>query len=402
MSLRLQRRNRAIIVITIGCVLALAGVIGVWKLTTSRTQEPATQHVQTTKPQVASSPQAVQSRLLVTGNSFWGRATNDAAKKTDNRYAFPFSRLHEFDRDKYDAWVTGLECPTTKKGASMTSADMEATLTFNCDPAYLPEFAKWFNIVTLANNHTDNMGVDGFSETQSALEAQGIQYFGHYDSSKLDDICEIVSLPATIRYDNGSSTKSALPIALCGYHFVFGLPSAESIAQISKYAKYFPTIVMPHGGAEYKPAPDSIKIDLYHSMIDAGADMVLGDHPHWIQTTEAYKGHLIVYSMGNFMFDQQKADELRRSAAIDIQLQADSSSNALMEWVKLGDTCKKYHDVCFDTAKGQSMQKVKLQYSFKVVGTDDLGYSTHRATDAQAQAIRERLRWNQTMKELGQ
>ncbi len=61
---------------------------------------------------------SIESKLLFTGNSFWGRYTNDEAKKTDDPYAFPFSRLHEFDRKSYDAWVTGLECPTTVDGTT--------------------------------------------------------------------------------------------------------------------------------------------------------------------------------------------------------------------------------------------------------------------------------------------
>lgn len=347
-------------------------------------------------------PVSVSTDMLLTGNSFWGRYTNDHAMKTEEPYKFPFSRLSEFEREKYDAWITGLECPTSQKGVGMSSADMEATLTFNCDPAYLPEFAKWFTAVSLANNHTDNMGADGFADTQEALAKNKIQYFGHYNPEQLNDICDVVSIPARVKYDDGTEKKQSIPIALCGYHFVFQLPSEESVATIKKYAEYFPTIVMPHGGAEYKAAPDQIKTDLYRSMIDAGADMVIGDHPHWVQTTEAYKDKLIVYSMGNFMFDQQGSAELVRSATIEVKAEFAVNDDITRRWIGLGKSCDAYHDNCLETAEKDKLSRPTLNYKFGVVASDDKGYVTHRADATVQAAVEQRLRWAETMKELGQ
>jgi len=82
-------------------------------------------------------------------------------------------------------------------------------------------------------------------------------------------------------------------------------------------------------GKEYVATPDELKTSIYHSMIDQGADMGLGDHPHWVQTSEAYKGKPIFYSMGNFMFDQQDTTEVTRSAAIDVTLKADNNGEIL-------------------------------------------------------------------------
>jgi poly-gamma-glutamate synthesis protein (capsule biosynthesis protein) len=200
----------------------------------------------------------------------------------------------------------------------MTSAEQEAALQFNCSPDYLPQVAKWFTAFTLANNHTDNQGFEGFTETRQQLENNKIQYFGHYDYRSVEDVCEVISLPVSIINDDESNAKGNLPVAMCAYHGVFGIPTVEAVAEMQKYTKYMPVIAMPHMGAEYKTAPDSIKTDFLRSLINSGADMVIGDHPHWIQTTESYKGHLIVYSMGNFMFDQQDTAEVVRSAGINV------------------------------------------------------------------------------------
>jgi poly-gamma-glutamate synthesis protein (capsule biosynthesis protein) len=64
-------------------------------------------------------------------------------------------------------------------------------------------------------------------------------------------------------------------------------------------------IVCLHWGVEYQPRPDRKQVELAHQMIDAGADLVVGGHPHVVQPTEFYHGRWIAYSLGNFIFDQR-------------------------------------------------------------------------------------------------
>ncbi len=342
----------------------------------------------------------ISSNTLFTGNSFWGRYMNDWATASPLKTAYPFSRLNEFHRENYDAWITGLECPTVP-GVNTSSAEMDATLTFNCPPDYLPEFAKWFDIVTLANNHTDNQGVDGFATTQAELAKNNIQYFGHYDPYKADEICEVIALPVTVTKSDDSSSKGKLPIAMCGYHGVFKIPPESSLALMEQYAKYMPVFALPHMGVEYQPAPDQLKTSLYESMIDHGADVVLGDHPHWIQNTEAYRGHLIVYSMGNFMFDQQDTVEVTRSAAINVQLSINAKDDKQLDkWLAIGATCDKYHDDCLAQIEKADLQKLPVSYKFGVVGTNDANKITKPATAEQTASILQRLNWSDTMTKL--
>jgi poly-gamma-glutamate synthesis protein (capsule biosynthesis protein) len=316
------------------------------------------------------------------------------------KYAYPFSRLNEFNRDQYNAWISGLECPMAA-AVHMSSAEMDSTLTFNCSPSYLPEAAKWFTAFTLANNHTDNQGVAGFKETQQHLDQYGIQYFGNPDPTVTDDVCEVVSLPATVLNDNNLKTIGKIPVALCGFHGVFQIPPASSVAVMAQYSKYMPVIAMPHMGTEYKPAPDELKINFYRSLIDGGADMVLGDHPHWIQTSESYKGHLIVYSMGNFMFDQQDTPEVVRSAGIRVVMTTSGDSSELLDkWLALGVKCGSYKDNCLALAQKQNLKKLDIKYQFGVVGTNDSDKIVKPATPAQQTDILNRLQWQSTIKQL--
>jgi poly-gamma-glutamate synthesis protein (capsule biosynthesis protein) len=384
---------------TFGFLIIIGAIIAtLWWL-----NEKAATPAKTTHSQVKTAPiqpKSASSNMLFTGNIFFGRYINDWSMASTLKYAYPFSQLSEFHRDQYDAWISGLECPTVAS-VHMTSAEMEQALQFNCSPNYLPEAARWFNIVTLANNHTDNQGVDGFEETKAQLEKNHIQYFGHYDPRVLDDVCEVVAMPVTITSDDQSTTKGNLPVAMCGYHGVFRIPSPEAVAEMQNYSAYMPVIAMPHMGVEYQPAPDQLKTDFYRSLIDGGADMVIGDHPHWIQNTESYKGHLIVYSMGNFIFDQQDTPEVTRSAAIRVVMKTSGENLAMLaKWLKLGDTCKAFKDDCLKQVKEQGLTKLNMTYQFDAIGTNDGNKIAKPATPAQQADILQRLNWQSTMNQL--
>lgn len=391
---RLNRRRACLIILAFVLVATLVGVF--WA---TRASTPAkTAQIVTVKkvPQ----PKSISSNVLFLGNTFWGRYIDDWSMASPLKYSYPFSRLNEFDRSSYDAWISGLECPTVAS-VHMTSAEQEQALQFNCSPDYLPEAAKWFTAFTLANNHIDNQGVEGFSETKQQLDKNGIQYFGHYDYQNVDDVCEVISLPVTTTNDDGSVVKDKLPVAMCGYHGVFGIPIDEAVAEMQKYSKYMPVIAMPHMGAEYKSAPDQIKTDFYRSLIDNGADMVIGDHAHWVQTTESYNGHLIVYSMGNFMFDQQGSSEFTRSAGIRMLMSiGNQDSSLLKKWLMLGEACGIFKDDCLNQAIKQSLTKLSIDYRFGVVGTNDDDKIVKPATIDQQNSILNRLNWQSTMNQL--
>lgn len=399
--MRLQRSKRKLwwgIGISAALLIVVGALFATWLIlsphTDTKTNELPKQEPPTAKPV------SLKANTLFFGNVYWGRYINDWSMASSLKTAYPFSRLNEFKRDKYDAWIAGLECPTVA-GFTQTSAEEDSTLSFNCNPDYLPEAAKWFTAFTLANNHTDNQGAEGFAETKKHLEENKIQYFGNYDPYVVKDACEVVSLPVTVTYDDDSTKKQHLPVAFCAYHGVFKIPPETALAQIAKYAKYMPVIAMPHMGKEYVATPDSLKTATYREMIDQGAAMVIGDHPHWIQTTEAYKGKLIVYSMGNFIFDQQDTPDVIRSAAINVVMNTTKGDNEnLAKWLELGEKCATFHDTCLEQAKTEGLTKLDMTYKYGVIGTNDGDKIVKPATKAQQTSILQRLNWQTTMNQL--
>ena len=402
MELKVHSRRPVFKIVGLVCGLLLVVAATIIFVFTRHLSAPESRTVtQETVAPVAKAVGITNTSLHV-GDVFWGRYMNDWSMKSPLKYAYPFSGLSTFGRENYDAWVADLECPSVP-GLNMTSSEMEATLTFNCDPAYLSEAAKWFTVFSNANNHSDNQAAQtGLDATWAELDKNNIQHFGHFDPESLDNLCEVISMPVKIQMSDKTVKTGKLPVAYCGHHGVFKNPTAASLAVIGEYSKYMPTIAYPHSGQEYKTGPDQIKTDFYRGLIDNGADVVLGDHPHWVQTTEAYKGRLIVYSMGNFMFDQQDTREVTRSAAIamDLKLAPEADVSQLEQWLKLGETCKTYHDDCLLQAQKSGLKKLNFSYDFSVVGSDDSNKLTKKADPALQASILQRLNWQQTISKL--
>lgn len=336
--------------------------------------------------------------ILMAGTTFWGRNTNKMARNSSLGVKYPFSGLYTLGRDNYDAWIAGLECPITSNGH--TDYNENTLLKFNCDPDYLPEAAKWFTAFSLGNNHTDNWGAAGFATTKQNLDKASIQHFGHYDYRNTTEICAPIIIPTHLTYDNGTENIVNLPIGFCGIHGVYAMPTEAALQEIKRFSAILPTIVMPHMGAEYKPSADPLRTSLYRKIIDYGAEMVIGDHPHWVQNTEAYKGHLIVYSMGNFMFDQLWSNEVILSAAIAASATVNPDTD-FGAWDTVANACIANRDTCLDGIKDANLPRLTIDWNFAYHGTTTANTRITRLADpATNTAIGKRLNWDATMNNL--
>lgn len=298
------------------------------------------------KPSTNKTPaKTLSSTMLFVGEVFWGRGIEYYSKRSPLGYDYPFSGLTMADRQGFDAWVGDMECPITNKDiAYQTQVD---ALLFNCRPEYVAEAAKWFNVLTLANNHTDNNGGEwGLEQTRKNLAAHSIQYFGDYNMRNTANICEVVAMPARFTVEGSEEKKITMPLALCGFDYVGSVQPRQIEYDVMKqYAKLMPVIAMPHMGVEYRATAEETKMVVYHQLIDNGADVVIGAHPHVVQNSENYKGRLIVYSTGNFMFDQQSLGRdtvLSLGVVLSLKL---SETNVVDAYTSLTN-CQISHDDC--------------------------------------------------------
>jgi hypothetical protein len=177
----------------------------------------------------------------------------------------------------------------------LTIANFEGTLgthSGRTDVAFAfrgrPEFANMLpagsvELVNLANNHSNDCGPAGVTDTKNALDAAGVGWFGlgHADIRTVRGI-EVVNLGYT-----GGRVEV----------------KGQVEADIKKYKKPDNLVIVSfHWGIEGSHAVGSVQISLGHAAIDAGADLVIGTHPHVLQAVEDYKGKTILYSLGNFVF----------------------------------------------------------------------------------------------------
>lgn len=154
------------------------------------------------------------------------------------------------------------------------------------------------DLVNLANNHMGNQGEDGVAETIQALERASIAHTG-------------INQPT---YLNAKGTR----FAFLGFNEVdrqAGVPvlTDELLKSQIEQAKINADVVIVqfHWGQEYTYQPTVNQQRLAHAAIDAGADLIVGNHPHWWQPIEQYKNGFITYSHGNFVFDQMWSQETR-------------------------------------------------------------------------------------------
>jgi poly-gamma-glutamate synthesis protein (capsule biosynthesis protein) len=385
------------IVLVIGFILALSAIVWFgWyranhNIIESETATPQS-NVEIDEPEPVA--ERIEARWLFAGEVFWGRKMEQVAQTQSNPYSYLFSQLNSLKPDNYDAWLAHLECPVTSTIVPF-SVQVEQ-LIFNCPPEYLTEFASWFDAVSLANNHIDNIdGIRGLKETRANLEKVDVQYYGHFDSAVTEDICEVVSLPVRVIYNDSSEREELFPVALCGYNNVFRLPTKTELDVIEDYAGRFFTVVSPQQGAEYADTADSIKVETYSAMIDRGADMVIASHPHWVQNTEVYKGKLIMYSIGNFMFDQEWSEEVKRGAVLDLLLNIDYDETT-QKWLELANSCLAFQDNCLEDANDSKLTKPTPQLVFGLVSVLHENALTRLAPDNIHQLNIQRTNWDQT------
>lgn len=177
----------------------------------------------------------------------------------------------------------------------LTIANLETTLTtvkhaqpeqirFKGKPEYTAVLKEGsVEVVNVANNHSYDFGPKGYDETVAVLRAAGIGVGGndHVDKRIVKGV-EVVN----IGYTGGNLRSKAKMMAMVKEH-----KRDDNLLFVSF-----------HWGGEGINAPNNVQIKLGRAAIDAGADLVLGSHPHVLQSIEEYHGKHIVYSLGNFVF----------------------------------------------------------------------------------------------------
>ncbi len=389
-----KRLSVLLICLVLAVTLIVTFVLVSKKVQTSTTIPSSPQAVQLTL--APEEERTVQGRYLFSGTIVLARAIE---KYANGDYAQPFSKLSTFEPEKYDGWMADLECPVTYNNVSYQKQIDD--LVFNCRPEWLPNYSQYFNFVNLSNNHSNNMGLDGFLETQNHMDEAGVQVVGNYDPSVVEDDCEVMALPVRVIGANEKVESGELPVAFCAFHYFFRLPRAGEIETEQKYAKIMPVFGFMHIGVEYLPTAGVDQVNVGHAIIDSGAEFVIGNSPHWVQNGEVYMGKPIFYSTGNFMFDQLDY-ETQRGLNVDVSIQVGYDDN-IKKWLEIGRNCKVRRDNCLELATQQGLKKPKLKLIYAPIASSTGNRKVTQKGDAVLQAsVEERLGWASMSAQLGQ
>lgn len=206
-----------------------------------------------------------------------------------------------------------------KKGADIVFGNLEGpilgqgrkggtSMVFSFNEDVAPFLKKYgFDLLSISNNHAIDQGWEGRGSTMTALSYAGIAWCGHPTELGEDNVY----------YGEDGDKKYAF---ICVNDIKNKLDDEAAVALIQQIRpKVDYLIVSAHWGTEYSFKPSfNLQISPAHSFVDAGADFVIGHHPHVVQSFEIYNGRFIFYSLGNFIFDQYWAKSVQEELGIGI------------------------------------------------------------------------------------
>lgn len=278
--------------------------------------------------------------LFFSGDIMLSRNVDHKMSKA-NDYTLPFLKVADFIRSS-DIAFANLESPFNNTGKHF----IEGSLIFNADPKSIEglKFAG-FDVLSTANNHAFDQGLKGIEFTLNHLEQNGIIPVGTTRDGE----------SASIWLNTHMVEKNDTTFGFLAYSYtahnngvndyddhIFDLNHLEwlkSHISTMKDKGADIVIVSMHAGTEYARTPNQAQIDFAHAAVEAGADLVIGSHPHWIQTIEQYKNKWIFYSLGNFVFDQMWSTETREGLAAKISVQDKAVNKIDLVPVIIDDYC---------------------------------------------------------------
>ena len=310
-----QWNNRTFIVVLLASVatsmMLTLLVEGARGISLSSSDPSALQKKSNSQEKNAESEQETSARIMANGDLLYHDIIYISAKKSDGTYDF-----HE-NFEYVKPWL---------KQADLVIGDFEGTVNkdhylagyplFNA-PGEVMDAIKdaGYQVLDLAHNHILDSQIEGVVSTADAIEKAGMTPVGVYTHESRD------KAPLLIKEVNG------IKVAILAYSYGFnGIEQSISQEDYNRYLSDLDedkmkaeieraekeadiTIIMPQMGVEYQIEPTEEQKKLYHKMIDWGADIIFGGHPHVVEPAETVEKEgdkkLIIYSMGNFISNQR-------------------------------------------------------------------------------------------------
>jgi poly-gamma-glutamate synthesis protein (capsule biosynthesis protein) len=264
----------------------------------------------------------------------FGRTVNSYMLTTALNDSYPFTYTADFLRG-FDLTIGNLECVISKLGTPVPKL-----YVFRGDArAYDRLLNAGFDLVSVANNHSGDYGKDAFLDEFTTLPTRGLTPIGGGRNRQQAHMPIFKTVRDTtiafLAYDEIDPSSFAATTIAPGNAWL----TADALRQDIALARTQADFVIPfmHWGIEYQTDFTAHQRQLAQVAIDSGADLVVGTHPHVIEPYEVYKDKLIVYSLGNFVFDGMYEEVVRRGNILTLTIQ----KNKLLSWklvpTRIGD-----------------------------------------------------------------
>jgi poly-gamma-glutamate capsule biosynthesis protein CapA/YwtB (metallophosphatase superfamily) len=272
-------------------------------------------------------PPGTVTTLTVVGDLMLGRRVGDrAAAAGDPSYQL---RPMQDRLAAADLTVGNLESTLSDRGAPTQGGD-----SFAADPRVRAGLRDaGFDAIGLANNHLGDFGDRALVESVELLREGGFATFGAGRDLRR------AAAPAILERDG-------VRVGFLGFNAIGetpeagpGRPGALSVsmpprtgpldraelrrvmAAVRRLARQVDTVVvLPHWGTQYTSRPEPVQVDVARQLVAAGADVVVGGHPHWVQGASIVDGALVVHSLGNFVFDMDFSTETMEGLVLELVL----------------------------------------------------------------------------------
>ena len=312
----------------------------------------------------ASLPQAVDAAfdaakswtLFAGGDIMLDRGVAQTVKIKGKGVDFPFDGGTAEITSRYCCSSFGWDLPRTKrtgnggamrelvKGADIAIANFENPApdnfryhtkgtVFSADPKLIKGLADaGIDYVGLANNHIGDAGQAGILQTIANLADDGIASSGAGKNARAAHKAAlldaggvkvgILAYDTIAKYYGAGSSKAGSAI--------LSAKAVKADVAAARKAGAQVVIVFPHWGTEYDPTPFKGQQALARAAIDAGADIVIGNHAHWAGALETYKGKPIWYALGNFVFDQTWSEPTMEGLTLELTFNGSTLVQARM------------------------------------------------------------------------
>lgn len=287
--------------------------------TTSVKKDPVTFHRTVQQAYFASYAANERSGIIFTGDVLLARNVEYLIEKNGQQY--PFAKL------QLSSLLPGAAVIGNFESAMPTEHQVTPALAmrFSVNPSYLSLLVDTgFTHLSQANNHSYDYGKEGFTNATLNLIKYGLIPFGDGHTLGKD----------SITYINTSLGR----IAVIGIHATEVIPSRSSLKAVMSTAGAQSDfqIIYIHWGTEYKTTHSPVQEELATILIQYGADLIIGHHPHVVQDIESINNVLVFYSLGNYLFDQYFDTDVQEGLLVLLSTNSDNTALRLLPVSSLG------------------------------------------------------------------